>query len=98
MVPLSGLRVGGTAVPSTARGAILHSGSALSLLTAKDFLYLGAVSFQQSAYFRHYRLLFRHCQQLPASTWQRAPIICVSFGHNFEHPMQRLPWQVNLGW
>ena len=43
MVPLMGVRVGGTAVPVTARGAILHSGSALSLLTSKDFLYLGAV-------------------------------------------------------
>ncbi len=43
MVPLMGVRVGATAVPVTARGAILHSGSALSLLTSKDFLYLGAV-------------------------------------------------------
>lgn len=45
MVPLMGVRVGGAAVPVTARGAILHSGSALSLLTSKDFLYLGAVRF-----------------------------------------------------
>lgn len=43
MVPLLGVRVGGSAVPVTARGAILHSGSALNLLTSKDFLYLGAV-------------------------------------------------------
>lgn len=45
MVPLLDVRVDGVIVPATARGAILHSGSALSLLTAKDYLYLGAVSF-----------------------------------------------------
>lgn len=44
MVPLVGVKVGNITAPLTARGAILHSGSALSLLTSKDYLYLGAVS------------------------------------------------------
>jgi hypothetical protein len=43
MLPLLGVRIGGLSVSVTARGAILASGSALNLLTARDFLYLGAV-------------------------------------------------------
>ena len=38
MVPLLGVQAGGVSLPVTARGAILDSSSAFSLVTDKDFL------------------------------------------------------------
>ncbi len=38
MVPLLGVQAGGVSLPITARGAILDSSSAFSLVTDKDFL------------------------------------------------------------
>lgn len=37
MVPLLGVQAGGVSLPITARGAILDSSSAFSLVTDKDF-------------------------------------------------------------
>ena len=38
MVPLSGMQAGGVSLPIAARGAILDSSSALSLVTDRDFI------------------------------------------------------------
>ena len=40
MVPLVGMQAGGSALPITARGALLDSSAALSLVTDRDFLAL----------------------------------------------------------